>query len=159
MASEDLENLLKLFDYALSSDNPAVKKALKNLLLVVSIVEPQEDVSKPGPLAEIKMEIQLLRSEIAKLKNDFNVIPSARPSTNPYQYPSYPSYPNTSGGLPWIGTRPGGTWTTTSTSSSGSISGGSNSDSSSFDTESTMMKYISSMIQNDDGRFNNKDIT
>lgn len=154
MASEDLENLLKLFDYALSSDNPAVKKALKNLLLVVSIVEPQEDAGKLGPLAEIKLEVQLLRSEIAKLKNDFNLASPARPSTNPYQYPSYP---NTSGGLPWIGTRPGGTWTTTSTSSSGSIS--SNSDSSSFDTESTMMKYISSMIKNDDARFDNKDIT
>ena len=156
MASEDLENLLKLFDYALSSDNPAVKKALKNLLLVVSIVEPQEDAGKLGPLAEIKLEIQLLRSEIAKLKNDFNVASPARPSTNPYQYPSYP---NTSGGLPWVGTRPGGTWTTTSTSSSVSSGGSSNNDLSSFDTESTMMKYISSMIKNDDARFDNKDIT
>jgi hypothetical protein len=165
--SEDLENLLKLFDYALSSDNPAVKKALKNLLLVVSIVEPQEEAGKPGPLTEIKMELQLLRSEIAKLKNDMNMISPTRPSTNPYTYPAYPYNPNTtgpynpnsSGGLPWIGARPGGTWTTTSTSSSGSISGPSISDSSSFDIDSEMMKYISSMIKNDDTRFDNKDIT
>lgn len=34
----DLETFVELFDTAITSDNPAVKKALKNLLLVASIV-------------------------------------------------------------------------------------------------------------------------
>lgn len=152
MASEDLENLLKLFDYALSSDNPAVKKALKNLLLVVSIVEPQEDAGKPGPLAEIKMELQILRAEIAALKNSANL--RGNTYTHPPSYPSYPSpyIPNTSGGIPWgIGSLPGKTWTSSSTTGDVGSSVGVD--------ETAILKYISSMIDNDDSRFTNKDIT
>lgn len=155
MASEDLENLLKLFDYALSSDNPAVKKALKNLLLVVSIVEPQEDAGKLGPLAEIKMELQILRNEISILKNNVR----GGNYTHPPAYPSYPAYPytpNTSGGTPWtavgIGNLPGKTWTSLS-----SVSGAT--ESSTEVDETAILKYISSMIDNDESRFTNRDVT
>ena len=152
MASEDLENLLKLFDYALSSDNPAVKKALKNLLLVVSIVEPQEDATKPGPLAEIKRELQILRAEIATLKN---IVPT-RGTTYPYppSFPAYPYTPNTSGGIPWTA---GKTWT--STSSSTGATGPSNTRDNLDLTYTKMLEYVGSMITEDEVRFNKKDIT
>ena len=160
MASEDLENLLKLFDYALSSDNPAVKKALKNLLLVVSIVEPQEDAGKMGPLAKIKMELQILRAEVEMLKNNANL--RNKPYTYPPSFPSYPSYPspyipNTSN--PWtatgIGTLPGNTWI-----SSSSVSSTTGAAESSIGVDETaILKYISSMIDNNESRFTNRDVT
>jgi hypothetical protein len=157
MASEDLDNLLKLFDYALSSDNPAVKKALKNLLLVVSIVEPQEDATRPGPLAEIKRELQRLQAEVNALQN---TVRSTLPRTG-----GYPYYPNTSGGnwtstTPWTGT---GTLFAGSGISSSSATGatGSVGSSNAFDTDkyNQMLDYIGSMINDDESRFNTKDIT
>lgn len=154
MASEDLENLLKLFDYALSSDNPAVKKALKNLLLVVSIVEPQEDATKPGPLAEIKRELQRLQADINILQNAVrSTISTPRPG-------GYPYYPNTSGGT-WTSTTPWviSTTGTTGTSSIGAT-GSSGWSSNTYDDKYTqMLDYIGSMINDDESRFIKKDIT
>lgn len=157
MASEDLENLLKLFDYALSSDNPAVKKALKNLLLVVSIVEPQEDATKPGPLAEIKRELAALRTEVSMLQN------AVRSTITTPRSGGYPYYPNTSGGTwtsgtPWVisttgvGTTGTGSISTSSISSSGSSN-------TYDDTYERMLDYIGSMITDDESRFIKKDIT
>ena len=160
MVSEDLENLLKLFDFALSSDNPTVKKALKNLLLVVSIVEPQEDASKPGPLAEIKLELQKLHAEIYLLKNSANL--RGGTYNHPPSYPSYPAYPynpNTSGGTPWtagIGTLTGKTWSSIATGTTGATGP---SDTYSGLTYTKMMEYVGSMIDNDESRFTNRDIT
>ena len=154
--SEDLDNLLKLFDYALSSDNPAVKKALKNLLLVVSIIEPQEDATRPGPLAEIKRELQRLQADINILQN------AVRSTITTPRSGGYPYYPNTSGGTwtsgtPWItstsGTSPG-------TGSIGAV-GSSGWSSNAYDDAkySQMLDYIGSMLIDDESRFNKKDIT
>jgi hypothetical protein len=118
--NEDFENLLKLFDYALSSDNPAVKNALKNLLLVVSIVEPQEEDPNKGPLHDLKKEIQDLRMQVSVLRSELAVLRQA-PNTT---YPSYPAYPPTytaypGTGTPWI---PGGGITSSSTSTTSTSS-------------------------------------
>lgn len=109
MISEEMEQLVKLFDFALTSDNPAVKKALKNLLLLVSIIEPEESNNTPGPLRQLQDEIMKLRGEILKLHTDVALIkernrlttsPTTYPNTtypttypNTTTYPSYPSYP------------------------------------------------------------------
>jgi hypothetical protein len=156
--SEDLDNLLKLFDYALSSDNPAVKKALKNLLLVVSIVEPQEDATRPGPLAEIKRELQRLQADINILQN------AVRSAITTPRSGGYPYYPNTSGGT-WTSTTP---WVTSTTGSSGTgnigaigPSGTPIWSSNAYDDAkySQMLDYIGSMLIDDESRFNKKDIT
>lgn len=122
MISEEMEQLVKLFDFALSSDNPAVKKALKNLLLLVSIIEPEEENHRPGPLRSLQDEIMKLRTEILRLSNDMSLIkehnrisrttpympsvPGTYPGTYPTTYPT--TYPNS--------------WTiTTSTPTSSSI--------------------------------------
>ena len=107
MISEEMEQLVKLFDFALSSDNPAVKKALKNLLLLVSIIEPEEESHRPGPLRSLQDEIMKLRTEILRLSNDMSIIkehnrtgrttPYMPTGTYPNVYPTtYPTtYPNT----------------------------------------------------------------
>ncbi len=108
MISEEMEQLVKLFDYALSSDNPAVKKALKNLLLLVSIIEPEEENKNPGPLGSLQTEIMKLRAEILKLHNDVAIIKERDSMTRTTPYiPTAPAYP----GYPY------GTWVVTSTSS------------------------------------------
>jgi hypothetical protein len=94
MISEEMEQLAKLFDFALTSDNPAVKKALKNLLLLVSIVEPEEHNKTPGPLRQLQDEIMTLRKEIMRLSTDVSVIKErGRKDTNIYT--TYPILPHT----------------------------------------------------------------
>lgn len=111
MISEEMEQLVKLFDFALSSDNPAVKKALKNLLLLVSIIEPEEGTTNPGPLSQLQNEIIRLRKDVELLKIKDNA-----GKTTTYPSPYYPSYP------PNTHIIPGGTWITTNTSGTSSAS-------------------------------------
>lgn len=107
MISEEMEQLVKLFDFALTSDNPAVKKALKNLLLLVSIVEPEEDNKTPGPLRQLQDEIMKLRKEIMRLSTDLSLI-KEREKIGNTSYPTYPTsptiYPNTTQYPPYHGT-------------------------------------------------------
>lgn len=108
MISEEMEQLVKLFDFALSSDNPAVKKALKNLLLLVSIIEPEENNKTPGPLRQLQDEIMKLRTEIMRLHTDMAVIKEREKIGRSTPYPSYPTsptiYPNTTQYPPYHGT-------------------------------------------------------
>ncbi len=100
--SGEMEDLVKLIDYALSSDNPAVKKALRNLLLIVSITEPVEENSRPGPLANMQRDMSSLRSLVNDLHNKIQSLENrlyggtrAYPATPSYPNTSYPYYPNT----------------------------------------------------------------
>ena len=120
--NEDFEDLLKLFDYALSSDNPAVKKALKNLLLVVSIVKPQEEKPNKGPLHDLKRMIEDLKMQVAVMRSEIAVIRQT-PNTS---YPSYPPSPNTYPSFPgtyapWIVTSTTGTSSSSTTPVSSSM--------------------------------------
>lgn len=74
----DLETLIELFDTALSSDNPAVKKALKNLLLISSLVnsEISDNEKFQGPLKrlfdgvqDLHRRIDVLQVELLTLKS------------------------------------------------------------------------------------------
>ena len=117
--NEDFEDLLKLFDYALSSDNPAVKKALKNLLLVVSIVEPQEEKPNRGPLHDLKREIQDLKMQLAVMRSELATLRQSPNTAYPSTYPTYPStHPPY---VPWVYTGSVTTSTSTTTSSSSEI--------------------------------------
>lgn len=114
--SGEMEDLIKLIDYALASDNPTVKKALRNLLLVVSITEPVEDNTRQGPLAGMQRDLSSLRSLVNDLHNKLQSLENklyggtrVYPSTPSYPNTSYPYYPNT-----WI--------TSTSSSSTGKTS-------------------------------------
>lgn len=134
--NEDFEDLLKLFDYALSSDNPAVKKALRNLLLVVSIVEPQEEKPNKGPLHDLKKEIQDLKMQVAVLRSELNVIRQT-PNTS---YPAYPTPPTTYPSVP-------GTYTPWVITSTTGISSSSTTPVSTNINEDDLKRLLSSKLQ------------
>jgi hypothetical protein len=68
----DLETLVDLFDTAMSSDNPAVKKAFKNLLLVSTIVN--SELSSPniikGPLRQLTDDFRNIVRRIETLESE-----------------------------------------------------------------------------------------
>jgi hypothetical protein len=98
----DLETFVDLFDAALTSDNPAVKKALKNLLLITTMVQSELSAEEriKGPLRQVIDDIGNLNRRLNRLE-DQNI------------YPQGPTYtPSTI--TPVVG--PGGPfWTTPNT--------------------------------------------
>lgn len=63
----DLETFVDLFDTAMNSDNPTVKKAFKNLMLVVALVE-SENPNTIGPLRNMLERVKSLDSRVATLE-------------------------------------------------------------------------------------------
>lgn len=67
----DLEAFIDLFDTAMSSNNPAVQKALKNLLMISTIVNsetPKKD-QVIGPLRRMQDAMQSFNQRIAVLES------------------------------------------------------------------------------------------
>lgn len=69
-ADFDLETFVDLFDTAISSDNPTVQRALKNLILISAMVNAQEnpEALRKGPLRRIIDDIQNLNKRISNLE-------------------------------------------------------------------------------------------
>ncbi len=66
----DLETFVDLFDTAMTSDNPAVKKAFKNLLLISAIVNSDQGSGlRHGPLRRLVEDIQHLNRRISSLES------------------------------------------------------------------------------------------
>jgi hypothetical protein len=121
----DLETFVDLFDTAMTSDNPAVKKAFKNLLLVASIVHAREELdSKQGPLRRLVDDIRNLNRKLSDLESEKNqsgryITPVPMPTTPGWPSPTTPTwapntgwppgtivgYTDTSTGTPIAGTR------------------------------------------------------
>jgi hypothetical protein len=130
----DLEQFADLFDQAMTSDNPTVKRAFKNLLLVAAIVESDER-KVVGPMREILEELKELRRRVNSLEGQF-VRPQAPTPFNPgTPYGPVPLGPYT---IPNTGTpyNPGtGIWYTNGT---GNIPvGGQGASSTAFDDQFT----------------------
>lgn len=69
-ADFDLETFVDLFDTAMSSDNPAVQRALKNLVLISTIVNAHNpDSLRTGPLRRVVEDIQTLKKRIGQLES------------------------------------------------------------------------------------------
>lgn len=66
----DLETFVDLFDTAMSSDNPAVQRALKNLVLISAMVNAQQNPEnlRKGPLRRIVEDIGLLNRRLEQLE-------------------------------------------------------------------------------------------
>lgn len=68
----DLEQFVDLFDTALSSDNPAVKRALKNLLMIATLVDsditPEQRVK--GPLRRLVDDLRDTNHRIDRLQEE-----------------------------------------------------------------------------------------
>ena len=67
----DIEHLAKILDSALASDNPSVKRALRNFLLVASLTESEktDEVSdKSWGFHSVIQEIKALRRRVETLE-------------------------------------------------------------------------------------------
>jgi hypothetical protein len=97
----DLETFIDLFDTAMSSDNPAVQKALKNLLLIATMVQseltPEQRVK--GPLRQVIDDIQNLNRRLGRLEDQkiYPQSPTYTPTPMPLVGPGGPVWvtPNT----------------------------------------------------------------
>ena len=115
----DLQDLIKVVDSALTSDNPAVQNALRGLLLISTIVsaEHPDQAMRNGPLARIMEDHNDLIRRLARLEDDLNQIKwnQQKQQVEPFMptVPAVGPYPGTSN--PWTGTGPypTPTWTTT----------------------------------------------
>lgn len=111
MEDFDLKEFAKMFDAALASDNPAVKKALRNFMMVTALVHAQEDGDERimGPLETLVKKVGDLERMVYELQN-------TRVTRDYYReyykgYTSNPTWiyqePNTSisttGGTTWMG--------------------------------------------------------
>ena len=125
-ADFDLETFVDLFDTAISSDNPAVQRALKNLLMIAAIVnaEDAEAGMRKGPLRRViddqKNIIRRLETveNGAALHKTFGPIPGAPGSGLPGAVPLGPyigTWPSTGTGNP----PPNQIWCATNASSTG----------------------------------------
>ena len=108
----DIHELAKLLDSALASDNPSVKKALRNFMLIVSIVDSEFSESTiKGPFSELFNKIDQLSKRLDKLEyTDYNRAykgTQISPYTNPY--------------TTWVSTSGSGTYLTNSVNTSSGI--------------------------------------
>lgn len=117
-ADFDLETFVDLFDTAISSDNPTVQRALKNLILVSSIVNAQENSEgmRKGPLRRMVDDINNINKRLSNLEGAGAYRSTYAPTTpgtttpNVYPQPYYgPGYTGTPipGQTQWPTTLPG----------------------------------------------------
>lgn len=126
-ADFDLETFVDLFDTAMSSDNPAVKKALRNLIMIAAIVNA-EDASagmRQGPLKRVLEDQRNIIRRLDRIESDrvypqtpSPYIPGGLPPTSvplgPYVgSPTTWPQPNTGTGMP----PPNSIWCSTGTNS------------------------------------------
>lgn len=72
-ADFDLDRFVEIFDEAMTSENPAVKKAFNNLLLVASIAnsDTRNLPVTQGPLRRLIEEHREIIRRVAKLEYEF----------------------------------------------------------------------------------------
>ena len=112
MEQFDIKEFAQMFDAALASDNPAVKKALRNFMMVAAIVHAQElneDERLEGPFESLLKKVQALESMVRELQNNRTYKDNYRDyykdyiATNPTWVYS-PNTSTTSGTTTWPGT-------------------------------------------------------
>lgn len=104
-ADFDLEKFVDLFDTAMSSDNPAVQRALRNLLMIAAMVDAESPATQAGPLRRLVEDIKNLNSRL----NNVEMIqrqPSSYPSSTPGSIPAVGIWPYT-GPYPYTTTTTG----------------------------------------------------
>jgi hypothetical protein len=128
-ADFDLETFVDLFDTAMSSDNPAVKRALKNLILISALVDAKsEHEIRVGPLRRLVEDIKHLNQRLQTLEMEKSYKTTYTPPTTgtwppgvvqPLN-PATPMWPQTApntvapSAVPGTGLPPGAIWSTSS---------------------------------------------
>ena len=84
-ADFDLEAFVDLFDTAMNSDNPAVQRALKNLILVSAIVNAQENPEglRKGPLRRMVDDVNNIVKRLNNLESQGAYRSTYAPTTTP----------------------------------------------------------------------------
>jgi hypothetical protein len=118
----DLEQIVKVIDSALTSDNVAVQNALRSLLLVATIVsaEHPDQTLRNGPLARVFEDYNNLARRLSSLEDDVRKIQwdqqkqKVEPFAPPYN-PGSPFGPNPTTGWPGTNdpTKPTPMWEST----------------------------------------------
>jgi hypothetical protein len=121
-ADFDLETFIDLFDTAMTSDNPAVKKALKNLILISTLVDAKSDYgSRHGPLRRLVEDVKHLNQRLTSLEMEKQYRSTHTPPPSTGTWPPgvvQPMWPQTSPNtvaptaVPGTGLPPGAIWTT-----------------------------------------------
>jgi len=108
-ADFDLETFVDLFDTAISSDNPAVQRALKNLLMIAAIVnaEDKEAGMRQGPLKRVLEDQRNIIRRLERIEND-KIYPQQSTPYNPSApYGPIPLGPYVGSPLTWPNTGTG----------------------------------------------------
>lgn len=107
----DLEALIDLFDTALTSNNPAMKKAIKNLLLVATLIDseisPEQRVR--GPLRQALDDMRNLSRRMDRIEQEQTQRGMWQVPLNPTPMPGTPYTPGPTV-LPGTQYTPGPTW-------------------------------------------------
>lgn len=128
MEDFNIEEFAKMFDAALASDNPAVKKSLRNFLMVMAIVD-SENTREPGPMQTLLKRLDTLESQMRSL-------------SYPGGFSGGGSYYNNP---TWIATSSGGTIPYTGGYSSGTVTSSVSSSSASTLTEKDIVDLLSDL--------------
>jgi hypothetical protein len=64
----DITAFAKMFDAALASDNPAVRKALRNFMMIAAIAESENDSDSAGPFGSLLTRMDAMEYELRDLK-------------------------------------------------------------------------------------------
>lgn len=114
----DLEQMVKIIDSALESDDPRIKDALRGLMTITVLctAEHPDQVMRHGPLSRVIEDNHNLARRLSNLEDEVRKLQwdqqrkQVEPFTPPYQPPGvYPA-------SPWTGTNPNGPkpmWNTT----------------------------------------------
>ncbi len=112
----DLEQIVRIVDQALESDDQRIKDALRALMTITVLCTAQhpDQAVRNGPFARLLEDYNNLARRLSRLEDEVNDVrkrmspPTAAPYTPPTD-PWSPSPPYTSPSTgPWIGTNPNG---------------------------------------------------
>lgn len=105
-ADFDLERFIDMFDKAMTSDDPRIKNALRQLLMMVILTEPEDKNSgfthRDGPLRRLFEDVRSLSSRLHNLDDQFhrldtfaraNASQRAQTEGARAKYPGRPEYP------------------------------------------------------------------
>ena len=80
----DLTQFVDMFDTAMSSDNPAIQKCFKNLLLLVSLVHTEDKQKQIGPLRKLVEDVHDLQRRVSQMEYNNSPFNGAKYSSCEY---------------------------------------------------------------------------
>ena len=85
----DLEQFVDMFDTAMNSDNPTVKKCFNNLLMVVALAHAEVKERHIGPLRKLVDDLAYVSRRLEEIERTIRIMNnSTGPSGTPYNYNS-----------------------------------------------------------------------